>query len=435
MSSTSTLKANAKDFRVAIVGGGMCGLACAVGLARKGIQADIFEAAPKFDEVGAGVGLGPNALRALKGLGVLDAVLAKGDEAEQTARRMSFVSGPGAHEEVYDYNNSSEFTEADNGIGIYRPAFLAAVLPLLPDASATHFNKRCTSISTTTSGAHCIQFSDGTTHEADLIIGADGIKSISRNAVVGTDKKGLQFTNTVAYRGLVPMDILRQEGVKTALDKRVQCYVGIDKHIIAFPIRSGKIVNIVAFATDSSVPVGSVEVTGPWVEPVPQQELLAKFEGWGHDAMAMLNHLKKPSKWSIHALTPLDTFVRGKIALVGDAAHAMTPHLGSGVGQGFEDVFLLCELLGHPSTNLFTLEDVLKAYDIVRQPRANMVLERSFRAGVIYESFGKPGYDVNDMEGHLAGIWEPIWRHDLDADVVSAIASLRDQGTFPAVTV
>lgn len=139
-----------------------------------------------------------------------------------------------------------------------RPAFLAAVLPLLRDESATHFNKRCTSISTTASGAHCIHFSDGTTHEADLIIGADGIKSISRNAVVGTDKKGLQFTNTVAYRGLAPMDTLRQEGVKTALDKRVQCFVGIDKvgvtmvtgkknsysaqHIITFPIRAGKIV-------------------------------------------------------------------------------------------------------------------------------------------------------------------------------------------------
>ncbi|KAJ7915511.1 FAD/NAD-P-binding domain-containing protein [Mycena leptocephala] len=435
MSSASNPKAtSAKDFRVAIVGGGMCGLACAVGLAKRGIHTDVFEAAPKFDEVGAGVGLGPNALRALKGIGVLDAVLARGDEAQQSARRMLFVSGLGAHEEVYDYNNSSEFTAADNGIGIYRPAFLAAVLPLLPDPNATHFNKRCTSISKTASGAQCIHFSDGTTHEADLIIGADGIKSISRTAVEGNAKKVLKFTNTVAYRGLVPMDTLRQEGVKTALDKRLHCFIGIDKHIVAFPIRSGKIVNIVAFATDNSVPVGSVEVTGPWVEPVPQQELLDKFEGWGHDVMAMLKHLNNPSKWSIHTLTPLETFVRGKIVLVGDAAHAMAPHLGSGVGQGFEDVFLLCELLGHPSTDLSNLEDVLKAYDAVRQPRANMVLERSFRAGVIYEAFGKPGYGFDDMEGHLAGIWEPIWRHDLDGDLATAITSLKEQGSLPAVT-
>lgn len=408
----------------------MCGLVCAVGLARFGIEAEIFEQAPKFDEVGAGVGLGPNALRALDRLGVLDAVLARVDDAERQERRMLYVSGSDQHEEVYDYNKSSEFTAADDGIGIYRPAFLDAVMPLV-DPKRTHFNKRCTSATKLASGAYCIQFSDGTSHEADLVIGADGVKSVLRNAVVG-DKMVLQFTNTVAYRGLVPLETLKQDGLKTDLRRRVCCFVGIDKHIIAFPIRSGKIVNIVAFATDNSVPVGSVEVTGPWVESVPQKELLDKYEGWGPDAMSMLNHMKNPSKWSIHALTPLETFVHEKIALVGDAGHAMTPHLGSGVGQGFEDVFVLCELIGHPSTNLSNLEDVLKAYDAIRQPRANMVLHRSFRAGVIYEAFGKPGYAAADMGKHLAGMWEPIWRHDLDADVASAVASLQQRGSFPA---
>jgi len=332
---------------------------------------------------------------------------------------------------VYDYNNSSEFTEADTGLGIYRPVFLDALLPLM-DPKAAHFNKRCVSISTLPSGINRIHFSDGTTHDADLVIGADGIKSTSRSAVVGEDKV-LQFTNTVAYRGLVPMETLLRDGVKTDLSSRVHGFVGIDKHLIVFPIKSGKIINVVAFATDNSVPVASVEVVGPWVQPVPQKELLDKYEGWGPDAMILLNHLKTPSKWFIHQLKPLQTFIRGKIALVGDAAHSMAPHLGSGVGQGFEDVFVLCQLLGHPSTNLSNLEDVLKAYDAVRQPRANMVLERSFRAGVIYESYGKPGYGLDDMAGHLAGIWEPIWRHDLDGDVAEAIESLKQRGSYPVV--
>ncbi|KAF7359260.1 Salicylate hydroxylase [Mycena sanguinolenta] len=426
---------SSKDFRVAIVGGGLCGLACAVGLAKRGIHSDVFETAPKFDEVGAGVGLGPNALRALKGLGLLDAILARTEEAQQTARRMLYVSGLGAHETVYDYETSSVFTEADDGIGIYRPAFLDAVMHLLPDTSRTHFNKRCTSISTTESGTHCIHFADGTTHEADLVIGADGIKSVSRSAVeLNPEKRRLQFTNTVAYRGLVPITTLRQEGTTTEFDTRLCSFIGIDKHIIAFPIQSGKIVNIVAFVTDFSVPLGSVEVTGPWVEAVPHQELLDKYDDWGHDVMAMIKHMKSPSKWSIHMLTPLESFVRGKLALVGDAAHAMAPHLGAGVGQGFEDVFVLCKLLGHPSTNLSNLEAVLKAYDAIRQPRANMVLKESYRAGVVYENFGKPGYSTGDqIRGHLTGIWEPIWRHDLDADVAAAVASLKEHG-FPVVT-
>lgn len=110
---------------------------------------------------------------------------------------------------------------------VLRPVFLDALL-LLMDPETAHFNKRCSSISTLSSGVHRIHFSDGTTHDADLIIEADGIKSTSRSAVVGEDKV-LQFTNTVAYRGLVPMKTLLRDGVKTGLDKRVYCFVGIDK--------------------------------------------------------------------------------------------------------------------------------------------------------------------------------------------------------------
>ncbi|KAF7327334.1 Salicylate hydroxylase [Mycena kentingensis (nom. inval.)] len=420
--------ASKKDFRVAIVGGGMVGLACAVGLARFGIHADVFEAAPRFDEVGAGVGLGPNALRALDGLGLLDAVLAQTDGAQKTARRMSYVSGLGDHQVVYDYESCAAFTEADNGIGIYRPVFLKAVLPLLPSKSAARFNKRAISICQLPSGAYLLQFADGTTHEADLVIGADGIRSSARAAVVGADKakNALEFTNTVAYRGLVPLETLQRDGIKTDLSQRLHNFVGIDKHIIVFPIRSGQIINIVAFATDNSVPEGSVEVDGPWVEPVPQQELLDRYAGWGPDVFIMLKQLKAPSKWYIHQLTPLETYVNGKIVLIGDAAHAMCPHLGSGVGQGFEDVLVLCELLGHESTNLSNLEAALEAYDAVRRPRANMVLERSHRAGRIYEAYGQRGYQTpEDMERHLANIWQPIWRHDLQKDIDSAIEWLQ----------
>ncbi|KAJ7611592.1 FAD/NAD-P-binding domain-containing protein [Roridomyces roridus] len=412
-------------FSVAIVGGGLCGVACAVGLLKLGIKSTVFEATPKFGEVGAGVGLGPNALRALEGLGILDAVMARVEDKEFADRRSLFVSGHGTHETVYDYENSTEWTVADAGLAIHRAAFLDALVPLL-DPQTTQFNKRCSSITTLPSGVHRIHFTDGTTHDADLVVGADGIRSTTRGAVVDESAadKLLQFTNTVAYRGLVPTEALVRDGLKTDLTKRLHMFLGIDKHLVVFPIKSGKIINIVAFSTDNSVPVGSVAVPGPWVQPVPQQELLDEYAGWGPDVRIMLNHMKTPSKWFIHALKPLDTFIRGRIALVGDAAHSMCPHLGSGVGQGFEDVYVLCQLLAHPSTNLSNLEDVLRAYDTVRRPRANMVLERSFRAGVIYESFGKPGYGLQDMEGHLAGIWEPIWRHDLSGDISTAMAAL-----------
>ncbi|KAJ6517839.1 FAD/NAD-P-binding domain-containing protein [Mycena vulgaris] len=401
-----------KDFRVAIVGGGVVGLACAVGLQRHGVDAEIFEAAAKFDAIGAGVALGPNALRALNRLGLLDTVQGLVDASNRDAHRCTvFLSGSGQHEIVHT------------------PAFLAAVVPLV-NPSAVHFNKRVAEISISASGAHLLHFTDGTTHETDVVIGADGIKSVARGAVLGAGRKALYYTNTAAYRGIIPTETLRLAGMKTDLGKNNYCVVGVNKHIVHFPIDSGRLINVVAFVTETSVPAGSVEITGPWMESPPQGEILDAFAHWGPDARILVEHLTSPSKWYIHALSPLETFVRGRIALVGDSAHAMPPHLGAGVGQGFEDAFVLCEVLAHRATNLSNIEAVFRAYDAVRRPRANMVLARSIRAGKIYEAYGKPGYEAVDMDGHLGDILEPIWTHDLDADVASAVAALQADGYF-----
>jgi salicylate hydroxylase len=123
--------------------------------------------------------------------------------------------------------------------------------------------------------------------------------------------------------------------------------------------------------------MGSVEIPPgqPWVTPVSEQDLLDEFSGWGSDVMALLGCIRNPSKWSIHAVyPPLETYVSGNIALIGDSvctptsyaefkalcslispdcpqAHAMLPHLGAGAGQGFEDVLVLCRLLSEPQTN------------------------------------------------------------------------------------
>ncbi|KAG5730931.1 hypothetical protein E4T56_gene7110 [Termitomyces sp. T112] len=107
-----------KDFRVAIVGGGMSGIVCAIGLRNAGVHVEIFEQASSFQEVGAGVGLGPNALFPLKELGVLDAVLSKSDEEKPTMRSFRYISATGAHDLIYDYLAAP----SDIGMGVYRNA-------------------------------------------------------------------------------------------------------------------------------------------------------------------------------------------------------------------------------------------------------------------------------------------------------------------------
>jgi len=217
------------------------------------------------------------------------------------------------------------------------------------------------------------------------------------------------------------------------LNERSYCFAGVDKHIVTFPIKDGKMINAVVYCTDKSIPAGSVEIPADeWVMEAGEQEIVAYEEG-GVQVQKLLSLIRNPGKWSIHAVDPpLSSFVRGHIVLVGDAAHGMCPHLGAGVGQGFEDALVLCKLLGHSDTALANLEDVLHVYDRVRRPRANMVLERSAMAGELYESLCKGDNEaiIQNLRVQLSRQWEFIHRHDLVADLESAIETSRNDGAF-----
>ncbi|KJA28656.1 hypothetical protein HYPSUDRAFT_129090 [Hypholoma sublateritium FD-334 SS-4] len=404
-----------KDFNVAIVGGGMCGLSCAIGLSRAGIDVRVFESAPKFEEIGAGVGLGPNALRALKGLGVLDVVLEKINEMKPNQRLFRFVPIAGEHELLLDINGC-----VNDRLMLCRPVFLDALAPLL-DPGVTQFNKRAASIEPVASGRQRLNFADGTTYEADLIIGADGIKSMVRATVVDQGISPLGFANTHAYRGLVSIAALKAAGLKTDV-KRPHNWVGMGQHLITFPIKDDTTLNIVAFNRPILNTI-SPELPQPWVEPVDQKELLDAFAGCGNDVNLMLQHMKRPSRWSIHTLyPPLESYVKGRVALVGDAAHGMLPHLGAGVGQGFEDVYTICCLLGHAGTTKATLDTALAVYNELRPPRANFVLQRSIQMGNVYDNFGPEGFTGKEIRERLKGMFEPVWNHDLESQVSAAIA-------------
>ncbi|KAG7099744.1 hypothetical protein E1B28_001559 [Marasmius oreades] len=415
-----------KDFTVAIVGGGLCGLATAYPLSKAGISVKVFEAAHKFEEVGAGVGFGPNAIRALEGLGVLPAILARSGEDKPVQRLFKFVEGYAPHKLVFDY----ETTNTTNlGLGIYRPACLDALISLL-DPSITQFNKRCTSISTLKSGLTRIHFADNTTYDADIVIGADGIRSATRKFVVGENTQSLVFTNTVAYRGLVPLEDLVHAGIQTDLSVRPTNVIGIGKHIICFPIMKNTVINFVAFVAQHDLPKGP-QLPMPWVQAVTHEELKSNFADWGPDGQIIVDHLKNPSKWSIHAcIPPLQSYVRERVVLVGDAAHAMLPHLGAGVGQGFEDVYVLTRLLTHPQTNKSNLNRILAHYNEIRPPRANDVLGRSTKAAEIYDNYGPGGFDANETEALLRGQWEPVWNYDVRDVIEASFQKLHDNGVF-----
>jgi len=396
----------------------------------------LYEASSKFGEVGAGVGLGPNAIRVLDQLGLLSEVVAKSDQTKPETRPFQMTSGFGDHELIYDYPVKPE----DVGLGIHRVAFLDAISHFA-DLTKTHFNKRCVSLSNSDDGSEVImQFSDGTSTSADVVLGADGVRSVTRTYVVsgpeGFTSPGrfvrTSFTNTIAYRGLVPNAKVVESRMKTVMNKTPICWVGLDKHIITFPIKGGTIINIVAFVTDRSKPPSPEPLPQPWVTQHSTETLLSTFSDFGTDPLILLGCIENPSAWAIHSVHPmLDSYVNGRVALIGDAAHAMLPHLGAGAGQGLEDVLLLVKLLSHPETTSAKVDDILQAYDMIRRPRANFVLESSARNGDIYEMRGPSGGTMDGLRKDLPGIWD-FWYHDLHGDYVKAVRWLQEKQVFVA---
>lgn len=310
--------------RIAIVGGGLAGLAAANALKTFGMKAEVFEAAPALGEIGAAVNSSPQAVKALQAIGVGDNVAAVAHLSRGIYTR-NMQTG-----EFLEF--SDRYKAAEKYGAPYYTFHRADLLDALAsglDHSAIHLGHRLTGIEER-SDRVILAFANGARVEAEFVIAADGVRSIIRQALYGDDHP--TYTGQMVWRSLlkgsdVPEDVMEPMGHTQ--------WVGPGCHFIAYYIRQKKFVNIVTQEdTDKWVEEG-------WSTSGDPDEMRLSFPNPEPRLEKLLGLVTECSKWGLFTRPLTQNWGRGRIQLIGDAAHAMLPNAGQGACQAFEDAYIL----------------------------------------------------------------------------------------------
>ena len=345
--------------RIAIVGGGIGGLAAALFLHRAGLEATVYEQAPALREVGAGIVVPPNMVRPLRELGLAERLrdFAVRLEAAWEFRRWQdgrvlFVQPMGAAcERLYG---------ADCYVA-HRADVLAMLQQSLP-AERLRLGQRCVAVRQTAQAAE-LDFADRcgrhTSEDCDVVIGADGIHSFVR-AIVAPQVE-VRFSGLCAYRCLVPAD----KAPDMALRPVQTLWLGPGRHFVHYPISGGRWVNVVAI-----VPAGDWR-TESWTAEGSIADLSAAFAGWDDRVQQLILSATDTKRWALYDRSPLERWSEGRISLLGDAAHAMLPFFAQGAAQAIEDAAVLADCLRQARRD--SVAQALQRYEQMRRPRASRV--------------------------------------------------------------
>lgn len=354
------------SMRVGIVGAGIGGVALARALHQRGIEAHLFERAAAFGEIGAGVQMTPNAAKVLKALGVGEGLARIGflpnamvgrnwDDARELFRTPL--------REVCPRLFGADFWH------VHRADLHAILCEGLP-AERVRFNVSCTGV--TQRGDRAVaHFNDGTEFEADLIVGADGIHSVVRDATWG--RSDARFTGHMCWRALVPV----AQHPLPFVSPDASFWMGPKAHIVTYYVKGGAAVNIVA------VNESPTWVAESWTEPSTREELLGAYEGWHENIVKLFERTDKQQifKWGLFDRDPMDRWSKGRVTLLGDAAHPMLPFLSQGAAMAIEDAYVLAAALSHFGADT---DAALDAYEAERRPRTARVQLEARERGRTY---------------------------------------------------
>lgn len=390
--------------RIAVVGAGMGGLAAAVALTRKGHEVLVHEQAPALAEVGAGMHLTPNGTRILERWGLGEGLGAHGVrpvamEVREWAGGATLMRQPMGEQWLAEFG-APYYT-------IHRADLHALLAGLLPPGTVRtgHRLKRFSD------DGHAVrlEFADGATEEADVLIGADGVHSAVRRTLHGPDTP--VFSGQSAFRGLVA-----RADVPGLPGDTLLVWAGPHARMLAYPVRGG------AYLTFVGILPGTEARLESWSALGDLDALAGAFNGWNTEVKSLVAAVRETRRWALYDREPLGRWARGPVTLLGDAAHPMLPHHGQGVSQAVEDAAVLAHFLdglgaarpGSPAMRE-RIAGALHRYEAVRRPHTTAVQLGSRDGGSQRLRPAEGGKTGGDPMSSLVQDVSWIQRHDAEA--------------------
>lgn len=339
---------------IAVVGAGMGGLTAGAALRRAGFVVQVYEQAARFARIGAGIQIMPNAMNVLRRIGI-----------EPRLRRIAF--------EPYSHLNRTWDTGAllrelpmpEDLFGapylcVHRAELHDALLSALPPG-VVHLDKKLIGLDQDASGV-TLAFADGTSARADAVVGADGVHSVVRDIIIGPDVP--IHRGRIAYRAVYPSVLLNGFEAGPSRTK----WWGVDRHIVIYYITRER--SEIYFVT--SVPEPAEWLTREsWSAKGDVRELRQAYEGFHPDVRVVLAACPDCHKWAILEREPLPRWSDGRVVLLGDACHPMTPYMAQGAGTAIEDAAVLARCLSE--TGGEDIEGAFRRYEAHRKPRTSRI--------------------------------------------------------------
>lgn len=346
--------------QIAIIGAGIGGLTAGIALRKAGLDVCIYEAAPQFGEVGAGISMSPNAVHGLRSLGLGDFLE---EHANEPVEQRLYHGETGELLQPIDRRATREKYGAPY-LQLHRADLLNALIAAF-GANNCVMDHTLTGIESKADGA-ALSFANGSTAQADIVIAADGLRSVVRDALFET--KPPEFSGHIAYRGLIPAEKLSELSTQPLNIN----HIAFGRNIVTYPVRGREIVNVVALSkADGWAEEG-------WSVKADKAQLLAKYEGFAPYVQKVLAAVNEEELycWGLFIREPLETWRAGRAVLLGDAAHPMLPYMGQGASSAIEDGVVL----GRAFAECEGVDAALDCYVATRIERAS-ILQRESNLG------------------------------------------------------